>query len=405
MSKKPLEGIKVADFSWSIVGPLTTKALADCGAEVIRIESKSRPGIFRSVPPFKDGTVGFNRGGNFNQFNTCKRSVTLNLAHPKGLEVAKRLVAWADVVVETFAGGIMVKMGLGYEELKKVKSDIIMLSSSMMGQTGPHATRTGFGHMLVAWAGYNQIAGWPDHEPRGLGSLPITDFIAPHFNVLIILAALDYRDRTGKGQYIDMSQYETGIYFLEPLLLDYNVNQRVANRVGNRSTYAAPHGAYCCCGEDRWCAIAIYTNKEWESFCQVIGNPAWSNDPKFATLLARKENEEELDRLIEEWTINHSAEEVMSMMQAAGVAAGMLETGEDLLEHDPQLRHRHYFWELDHPEVGKYMAYRPSFLLSKSPYELWSAPLLGEHTEYVLKEVLGMSDEEIAELAIEGGID
>jgi len=172
--------------------------------------------------------------------------------------------------------------------------------------------------------------------------------------------------------------------------------------MGNRLTYAAPHGAYRCRGEDRWCVIAVFTDEEWESFCRVIGNPAWSNDSKFTTLLARKKNEEELDRLVEEWTINYSPEEVMSMMQAAGVPAGVLETAEDMLEHDPQLKHRHYFWELDHPEVGKYRTARPSFVLSKTPYEMRRAPLLGEHNEYALKKVLGMSDEEIAELVIEG---
>ena len=202
-----------------------------------------------------------------------------------------------------------------------------------------------------------------------------------------------------------MSQYENGVHFMAPLILDYVVNQRVANRMGNRYPYAAPHGAYRCRGEDRWCAIAVFTDEEWQSFCKVIGNPAWTNDPKFSTLLARKENEEELDRLVEEWTINHSAEEVMSMMQAAGVAAGTVQTAEDLLEHDPQLKHRHFFWELEHPEIGKYRARRPPFMLSKSPCELRRAPLLGEHNEYVLKEILGMSDEEIAELVIEGVIE
>jgi crotonobetainyl-CoA:carnitine CoA-transferase CaiB-like acyl-CoA transferase len=202
-----------------------------------------------------------------------------------------------------------------------------------------------------------------------------------------------------------MSQYETGVHFLAPLVLDYVVNRRVAGRMGNRCPYAAPHGAYRCRGDDRWCAIAVFTDGEWGSFGRVIGNPAWASSPKFATLLARKENEEELDRLVEEWTVERSAEEVMGMMQAAGVAAGVLETGEDLLDHDPQLRHRHYFWELDHPEVGKYQAPGSSFVLSRSPCELRRAPLMGEHNEYALKEALGMSDEEIAEMVIEGVVE
>jgi len=273
----------------------------------------------------------------------------------------------------------------------------------MQGQTGPYATHPGFGFHLAALSGFHQITGWPDREPPYLG--PYTDFIAPHFNVLAVLAALDYRRRTGKGLYIDMSQYENGVHFLAPLVLDYVVNQRVADREGNRYPYAAPHNAYRCRGDDRWCAIAVFTDEEWKSFAKVIGNPAWTNSPKFATLQARKENEDELDRLVEEWTINYSAEEVMAMMQTAGVGAGVLETGEDLLEYEPQLNHRHFFWELDHPEIGKHYAPGPSFLLSKAPYELRCAPLLGEHNEYALKEILGMSDDEIAELVIEGVVE
>jgi len=175
--------------------------------------------------------------------------------------------------------------------------------------------------------------------------------------------------------------------------------------MGNRYPYAAPHGAYRCRGEDRWCAIAVFTDEEWQSFSGVIGNPAWASDTKFSTLQARKENEDELDELVEAWTINHSAEEVMSKMQSAGVAAGVLETNEDILENDPQLRYRHSFWKLDHPEIGEYHAPASPYILSKSPLELGRAPLLGEHNEYALKELLGMSDEEITELVIEGAVE
>jgi crotonobetainyl-CoA:carnitine CoA-transferase CaiB-like acyl-CoA transferase len=172
--------------------------------------------------------------------------------------------------------------------------------------------------------------------------------------------------------------------------------------MGNRCPHAAPHGAYQCQGDDRWCSIAVFTDKDWENFCRVIGNPAWTKDPRFATLALRKENEDELDCLVEEWTISHSAEEITARMQAAGVAAGTVQTTEDAMDHDPQLRQRGFFCELDHPEIGKYRAPRSSFVLSKSPCELKRAPLLGEHNEYALKEILGMSDEEIAELVIEG---
>jgi crotonobetainyl-CoA:carnitine CoA-transferase CaiB-like acyl-CoA transferase len=402
LGKKPLEGIKVVDFCWLIAGTRTSKALADYGAEVIKIESSTRPDPSRPLGPFKDGIPGLNRG-NANQWNTSKLSVALNFTHPKGVEAAKKLVAWADVVVENFAGGVMDRLGLGYKELKKIKPDIIMLSSCMQGQTGPHADHPGLGAHLTALAGFCHITGWPDREPPNLGVY--TDFIVPRFNAAAILAALDYRRRTGRGQYLDMSQYESSVHFMAPLVMDYAINQRVAMRMGNRSDSAAPHGAYRCRGEDRWCAIAVFTDEEWRSFNEAIGNPAWTNDLKFATLPARKENEDELDRLVEEWTINHSPEEVMSLMQATGVAAGVVETGEDLLEHDAQLRHRHFFWELNHPEIGKYRTAGPAFKLSKSPREVRSAPLLGEHSEYVFKEILGMSDDEIVEMVMEGVVE
>ncbi len=403
LAKEPLAGIKVADFTRAVAGPLTTKTLSDHGAEVIKIEGKTKFDGHRMASPFKDNIPGLNRAGDFNQDSTGKLSVALNLATPKGVAIAKRFVARADVVVENFAGGVMERMGLGYEELKKIKPDIIMLSACMQGQTGPHSAHAGLGFHLTALSGFSNITGWPDRQPLDLG--PHTDFIAPHFNVLAILAAIDYRRRTGKGQYLDISQYENGVHFMAPLILDYVVNQRVANRMGNRCDDAAPHGAYRCHGEDRWCAIAVFTDEEWQSFGQVIGEPALTSNPKFSTLSARKENEEELDGLVEEWTINRSAEEVMSLMQAAGVAAGVVETGEDLLEHDPQLKHRHFFQELDHPEIGTHRARCPAFVLSKAPCELRRAPLLGEHSEYLLKETLGMSDEEIAELVIEGVVE
>jgi crotonobetainyl-CoA:carnitine CoA-transferase CaiB-like acyl-CoA transferase len=403
MERRPLEGVKVLDFTRAALGPLAVKTLSDYGAEVIKFESRSRPDNMRAVGPFKDNVTGLDRSGSFNQWNTGKLSVAINLAHAKGVEIAKRLTAWADVVVESMSGGTMKRLGLGYEELKKVKPDIIMLSTCMMGQTGRYATRPGYGNLLTALSGFNSITGWPNQKPAGIQAY--TDFIASRFTTLAILAALDYRHRTGKGQYLDLSQYENALQFMAPLILDYVANRRTATRMGNRCPYAAPHGAYRCRGQDRWCVIAVYTDEEWKSFCKVIGNPAWTSSPKFFTLVARKENEDELDILVEEWTHQYLPEEVMAMMQAAGVAAGVVETAEDLQEHDPQLRYRHFYRNLEHPEVGKYVAPRPLFVLSKSACEVRRAPLLGEHNEYVLKKVLGMSDEEIAKLVEEGVIE
>jgi len=395
VSKKLLEGIRVVDITQYLTGPLTTKALSDCGAEVIKIETRGRA---KGVGTGRDSAMA-----GLSSTNTNKLSITLNFASPKGLELAQRLITQSDIVVDNLAGGTLKRRGLGYDDLKKIKPDIIMLSTSMQGQTGPHASHANLGYALTGLTGFNHISGWPDRGPTWLG--PYTDWIAPRYNIIAILAALEYRHRTGKGQYLDMSQYETGIQFMAPLILDYVVNQRVANREGNKCPYAAPHNAYRCIGEERWCAIAVFTDEEWQSFCKVIGKPSLAKDPRFTTLLARKENEEELDRLVNEWTIEHTGEEVMNMMQVAGIAAGMVETAEDLLDKNPQLKHRHFFREIDFPGVGKFRAWSGAhFLLSKAEYEMRRAPLLGEHNEYVFKDILGMSDEEITELVNESVI-
>lgn len=403
MGKLPLEGIKVADFTWVWTGPTTTKVLADFGATVVRIESNKRLGVWRITPPFKDDVVGPNRGGVFNSINTGKLSVTIDLAHPKGKELAKKFVAWADIVTDNFAGGAMERMGLSYEVLKKIKPDIIMMSSALMGQTGPWHDSPGYGDQLSAISGLHEISGWPDRIPGEIGFY--TDFIAPRFNALTILAALDYRRRTGKGQYLDVAQHQGGVQYVAPLLLDYVANNRIATREGNWDPYAAPHGNYQCQGDDRWCAIAVYTDEEWQSFCDVMGNPAWTKDPKFATLEKRKENEEELDSLVQEWTINKSDEDVMMKLQAAGIAAGRVGTTEDQMENDPQLKYRNFYQEREHPELGKYRPPRQPCVLSKTPCEIRRAPLLGEHTEYAFKEILGMTDEEIEEYVVEGVIE
>lgn len=402
--KKPLEGVRIADFSWVFAGPLTTKILADYGAAVIKIEGKTRIDGERGRHPYKDHIPGVNRALDFNQNNTSKMSFALNLAHPKGIEIVKKLVKWSDIVIENFAGGVMERLGLDYEELKKVKPDIIMLSACMQGQTGPHALHPGYGHQLTALAGYHHIVGWPDRRPQHFQVY--TDWITPYFTILAMLSALDYHRHTGKGQYFDMSQYETSVQFISHLMLDYHVNGRVALRNGNRCDYAAPHGAYRCRGgEDRWCAIAVFSDEEWQSFCRVLGNPQWTKELRFATPLARKQNEDELDKLVEAWTVNYLAEEAMVMMQAARVSAGLVENQEDSLDKDAQLKYAGFYQMVNHPEIGNYHSPRPSFLMSRTGFEVRSAPLLGEHNEYICKQILGMSDDEIAELVIAGVIE
>lgn len=402
-SRLPLEGLKICDFSWVGAAPWATMYLAVHGAKVIKVESSSRLDFTRLSSPFKDNIPGVNRSGVFLNLNTSKCSMTLNMRHPRAIMIIKRLVAWADVVTENFRPGVMEKWGLGYEELKKVNPDIIMVRSSIQGQTGPRAYLPGYGFGLNGLAGFNHLTGWPDGEPIGV-AIAYTDEIVPLFTVIAILTALDYRQRTGEGQCIDLSQFEASLHFLAPALLDYAVNRQVQTRNGNRSSYAAPHGVYRCQGDERWCAIAVFSDEEWDAFCHVLGDPEWTKDPRFATAHSRKKNEDELDRLVEEWTINCLAEEIMVLMQAAGVDAGIVEDSQDLVQRDPQLKYRHHFQRVDHPEMGRCFCESPAFRLSKTSLDYRPAPCLGEHNEYVCKEILGMSDEEFIELLNSGAL-
>ncbi|MFA4835157.1 MAG: CoA transferase [Dehalococcoidia bacterium] len=394
----PLEGLKVIELCWLFAGPIVCKMLADHGAEVIKIESPHKPDDVRGYGPYKDDIPGVNRGPIFANYNSSKLGMTCDLKNRRGLQIAKQLIARADVVVESFSPGALERLGLGYEEMAKLKPDIILASISMQGKTGPYADQPMFGTQLQGGAGFCSLTGWPDRPPLALPT-PLTDFIQPMFALTAILGALEYRDRTGRGQHIDVSQLEAGLHFLTPPLLDYTVNHRIAGRVGNRNRDGAPHGVYPCKGEDRWCAIAVFSNREWQACCEIMDNPEWSKEPRFASLPARKDNEDELDSLIAAWTVDLSPQEVMIRMQAAGVASGMVQNGPDLLDGDPQLAYREHSCLLDHPEMGKHITERAPFRFSATPSSpRWQAPCLGEHNEFVCKEILGMNDADFMDL-------
>lgn len=398
---KALEGVKVVDFSWVILGPMITRYLAIHGATVIRLESNTRVDPIRVSPPYKDRKPGLNRAGYFAFFNANKLGMALNLNHPRSREVVEKLIRWADAVVENFTPGMMEKWKLGYEDLKEIKPNIVMLRTSNLGQTGPLAKRPGFGHNLVALLGFSHLTGWPDGPPQAMG-VAYSDVVAPRFGVAALCAALVHRQKTGKGQLLDLSQMESSLQFLAPPILDYTVNQRESHRRGNFCSYAAPHAIYRCRGEDRWCAITVFTDDEWRAFCETVGHPEWTHDPRFNTLLNRKRNETDLDRLVEVWTVQFTPEEVMKRMQAAGVPCGIVSSTEDIFL-DPQLKEQEVFWKLDHPEIGPLSHLGRPFLLSKTPAAPENpAPCLGEHTEYVSTQILGFSDEEFLELFNEG---
>ncbi len=385
-------------------GPMVGKHLGEHGATVIHVESRTRPDGFRvHYPPYKDNVPGLNRTGSFAIFNDSKLGITLNLKHPQGLEVAKRLVAWADVLIENFVPGVMARNGLSYEAVRDANPSIIYLSSCNMGQTGPMASQRGFGSQLTSQSGFTYLTGDPQGEPMLLFG-PYIDFVAVGFGLIAVLAALDHRRRAGQGQYIDLSQYETGLQFVSPALLDYEVNGRVISRMGNRSPHAAPHGAYPCRREDRWCVIAVCTEDEWRVFCQATGHPGWAEDARFGSLGARKAHEDELDALIGAWTSRFAPQEVMQTLQAAGVRSGVVNRLSDLFA-DPQLEHRRIWRELPHPELERFHYEAPPFILSETPAELRPSPLLGEHNTRVYREILGLADRDIEQLIADGVIE
>jgi benzylsuccinate CoA-transferase BbsF subunit len=420
----PMQGIRVTDFSWFGAGPYVTRLLAAYGAEVIRIESNTRIDGMRWQAPRKPGVPEtYNISGMFNNYNPGKLGITLNLNNPRGLEIARKLVSVSDIVLDNFIPGAMAKWGLIYEELVKIKPNIIVATMPIMGITGPYTFWRGFGTTIRTAAGIDYITGNPDRPPIGTGMAAFPDFTCnPYHAATAILAAIHYRNRTGKGQFIELAQLESTVCWTETAILDYTVNKHIQTSMRNHLPNASPHGVYRCLGEDRevdycampesepdhrkkderWVAIAVFTEDEWKAFCKVIGNPPWTKDKKFANLKSRKKNEDELDRLVEEWTMKKSPEKVMMLMQKAGVAAGVVNDGEDLQTRDPQLKARGFYVYLDHPEAGRIAHDGLTFALSKTPGEIRRAPLLGEHNEYVYKEILGFSEEEVNQLITEG---
>lgn len=397
---KAFAGIRVADFSWVGVGPTVTKYLADHGAEVIRIESATYPEALRRAGPFVDDVPGVDRSGYYANFNSSKLGVSLNLKHPKGQELARRLVAICDIVAESFTPGTMARFGLDYESLRKVRPDLIMISMPLYGSSGPWANYQGYGHVLQAAAGFNHLTGWPDGPPIGTG-VAYTDFLVPHFAAIALIAALDYRRRTGEGQYIEVGQFEAGVHGLWTAILDWTVNGREQIRLGNRDVDAAPHGCYRC-KDGRYVVIACETEEHWERFRAALGRPEWCDLERMRRKHSRLQEQKEIDRHIGWWCEQYSAKYVFDLLQRFGVPCGVVKTAEEIFR-DPQLRHRRHFWFLDHPVMGRRSYDGPAFRLSRTPAELTkAAPCLGEDNEPVFKGLLGLTDTEYEELLAEG---
>ncbi|TES84898.1 MAG: CoA transferase [Dehalococcoidia bacterium] len=378
MTNPVLKGIRILDFTWVLAGPYATRLLADFGAEVIKVQPL--------LPPQEQEDDAFARGYD-NTWNRNKRGITLDMGKPDGVALAKKLVSLSDAVVENFTPRVMANWGLDYENLKKIKPDIIMLSLSTMGNSGPRKDYAGFGPTVQAFSGLTHLTAYPAGPPLGPGTA-YADHVAALFACLALLGAFEYRRRTGEGQYIDISQVEA----MASLLGDAIIPPKES----------ALSGVYRCRGDDRWCALAVTTDDEWRGFKKALGNPPWAEDKSFATLTNRLKNKKVLDDLVGEWIQKHTAEEAMSLLQKQGVAAGVVQSARDLAQ-DPQLKHRGFFVELDHPEMGKTISDATPIRLSDSPprYRL-PAPLLGQDNNYVYGELLGMSRAELAKLKEQG---
>ncbi|HKV53316.1 MAG TPA: CoA transferase, partial [Candidatus Binataceae bacterium] len=391
----PLSGLKIVDLFWAMAGPASTRALADYGATVVRIESGRRLDTCRTIGPYVGNRPGTETSGIFINLNAGKLGVALDLGKEEGRAVFRDLVRWADIVTESFSPKAMRAWGLNYDALREIKPDLIMVSSCLMGQTGPFAKFAGYGNLAAAMCGFGNLCGWADRAPAGpYGSY--TDCVAPRFTIASILAALEYRRRTGRGQYIEISQAEASMHFLAPALLDFMCNGEVQSPIGDRDRQIAPHGVYPCAGDDSWIALACATDDQWRELSTLIGRT--SSDARFASLAQRLANQAALDAIVAEWTAGFAAGELEAILQGRGIPASTAATSQDM-RADPQLAWRGHFVEVPHQRLGKVTVEHSSYLLSRTPGRIErAAPILGADTGSVLEKILGYSPAKIAEL-------
>lgn len=386
-----LSDVRVLDFTRVLSGPYATRILADFGAEVIKVQSR------------KIGDAAKNTGGYFNTWNRNKRSITLDLSHPDARSIALRLVARCDVVIENFSPRVMLNWGLDFERLKEVRPDVIMLSMSGMGHTGPWKNHVAYGPTVQSLGGLTYLTAFEPDDPLGPGYAQ-TDVISGLYGAFSVLAALEHRDRTGQGQHIDLSQYEVAATQIGTALLEVLVNGRNPMPCGNQSEYgtAAPHGCYRCLGDDCWCVIAVFDEDQWQSLVRALGHPRWVDDPRYTTLDGRRAYAAELDERLSAWTAGLPAPKAVALLQDAGVPAGVVQNAEDIAK-DPHLKSRSFFVPIQDPLLGQILSDRSPIKFmgasDQAPFpevELKAAPSLGEGNAYVYKDLLGISEQEFA---------
>lgn len=400
-SDRPFAGLLVIDLTWVIAGPASVRYLSDHGATVIKVESELRPDGLRLLGPIRGDEPGWNKSHFYGEFNAGKKCLQLNLKEPAALAILKKLIARADILVENWAPGATTRLGIDYAACREINPTLIMLSTSLMGQTGPAASVAGFGYHAGGMAGFYEVTGYPDLPPHGPW-LAYTDVIAPHFIATLITGAIDHRRRTGEGQHIDASQFEMALQFLAPEIIETQTNGYTATRLGNRAVDLAPQGIYPCAGKDQWCAIAIDTDEQWRTLCDLLGKPDWTRDTDFDEVEGRLAKHDFIDEQLSNWTRTRSPETVMDELTSQGVPAGAVQRSSDL-SRDPQYKHRQFHKVFEHPEMGEVPYAGNQFNIpgyAAGPYSY--APLLGEHNEEVLRDLLGMSDKEIADAIATG---
>jgi crotonobetainyl-CoA:carnitine CoA-transferase CaiB-like acyl-CoA transferase len=388
----PLKDVRILDFTRVLAGPYTTRVLGDLGAEVIKVQTKKMAKGSES-----DGSAYFRT------WNRNKKSITLDMNYPEARELVLRLVRLCDVVIENFSPRVMTNWGLTYDKLREVKTDLIMLSMSAMGQTGPWRDYVGYGQTIQALSGMTYMTSWDEQSPSGLGQA-YADVISGLYGVVAVLAALEYRDRNGKGQYIDLSQYEAMCSLMGPALLDVSANQRDLTPQGTSAEDepASPYGCYPCLGKDKWCVIAVYSEVQWQALCRILGDLSWAKEERFSALPLRKQNGEELNSLLGRWTASREAEDIVELLQESGIPAGVVQDARDLAS-DPQLTSRGFFVNLGLPGKGSMIVDGLPIRSHGTFTGNWRpAPYLGEGNQYVFLELLGFSESQFGEYVRKG---
>ncbi|QXV99943.1 MULTISPECIES: CaiB/BaiF CoA transferase family protein [Rhodococcus] len=399
-----LHGLRVLDLSWVVAGPLIGRTLADFGADVIRVESSVRIETARLMPPFQGGEQGVENSMLYGNANAGKRGITVDLSSESGRSVVAALASKADVVIESFSPGLMARWGLDFDTLSAGNPGLIMLSTSLMGQSGPLSTLAGFGNIGASASGFQNLVGYPDRLPFGPFG-PYTDYVGPRLALVALLAALADRDRTGTGRYLDVSQVEAGVFFLSPQCAHYFAEGVVAQRHGNADSVYAPHGVYPSLSEDgtdRFVAIAVTDDAQWPRLVEAMGRFDLLSDQLLDSAAGRRSARATLDAAVSQWTSTRTAAQVENILQTAGVPAHRSASSRDFAE-DEQLVHRGHLVAVPHPLHGEVTVEGPRYRLSRTPGRpRTSAPMLGQHNSVVLTEELGYSADEIANLHAAG---